>query len=157
VRLNAEILVPEIARAYHAIPKDMELFRVADVGWVAIKAPICGGLRYLSEDIMDKKIAGLLGAVAALTSMTVANAATPAQSASSQAASYADLLNPVPNAVAQLIADDAARAAKPSGREIEVAQINVEVGGHHHHHRSHRRHKKPHHHSNFMAVPRANV
>ena len=106
---------------------------------------------------MDKKIAGLIGAVAALTSMTAANAATPAQAESSQAASYADLLNPVPNAVAQLIADDAARAAKSSGGDMEVAQINVEVGGHHHHHRHHRRHKPHHHHSNFMAIPRANV
>src|SRR5665213_2058425 len=48
---------------------------------------------------MDKKIAGLLGAVAALTSMTAANAAAPTPTETLQATSYADLLNPVPNAI----------------------------------------------------------
>jgi hypothetical protein len=104
---------------------------------------------------MDKKIAGLLGAAAALTTMTGANAAAPATTL--QATSYADLLNPVPNAVAQLIADDNARATKSRSGEVDVAQIRVEVD-HHHHHRYHRRHKHHHHHhSNFMAVPRADV
>jgi hypothetical protein len=106
---------------------------------------------------MDKKIAGLLGAAAALVSMSSANAASPAAGTSLQATSYADLLNPVPNAVAQLIADDAARAAG----EVKTAQIQVEIG-HHHHHRYHRRHRRHHHHhhhhhSNFMAIPRADV
>ncbi len=105
---------------------------------------------------MDKKIAGLLGAAAALTTMTAANAATPAPAL--QATSYADLLNPVPNAVAQLIADDIARAARSHGGEMDVAQIRVEVDHHHHHHhRYRRRHKHHHHHSNFMAIPRADV
>ena len=104
---------------------------------------------------MDKKIAGLLGAAAALTTMTGANAAAPATTL--QAPSYADLLNPVPNAVAQLIADDNARATRSRSGEVDVAQIRVEVD-HHHHHRYHRRHKHHHHHhSNFMAVPRADV
>jgi len=57
---------------------------------------------------MDKKLAGLLGAAAALTTMTGANATAPATTL--HATSYAELLNPVPNAVAQLIADDEARA-----------------------------------------------
>ena len=106
---------------------------------------------------MDKKIAGLLGAVAALTSMTAANAAAPAPAETLQATSYADLLNPVPNAVAQLIADDTARANRSRGGEVDVAQIRVEVD-HHHHHRYRRKHKHHHHHhSNFMAVPRADV
>ncbi len=104
---------------------------------------------------MDKKIAGLLGAAAALTTMTGANAAAPATML--QATSYAELLNPVPNAVAQLIADDEARATRSRSGELDVAQIRVEVG-HHHHHRYRRRHKRHHHHhSNFMAVPRADV
>jgi hypothetical protein len=110
---------------------------------------------------MDKKIAGLLGAAAALTTMTAANAAAPAASAPTetlQASSYADLLAPVPNALAQLIADDTARATKSSG-QMDMAQIRVEVDHHHHHrYRRHRRHHHHHHHhSNFMAVPRANV
>jgi hypothetical protein len=53
---------------------------------------------------MDKKIAGLLGAVAAVTTMTGAQAAT--QTPALQAASYADLLMPVPNATEALIAHD---------------------------------------------------
>jgi len=107
---------------------------------------------------MDKKIAGLLGAAAALTTMTSANAATPAPVL--QATSYADLLNPVPNAVAQLIADDTARATRSRDGEMDVAQIRVEVDHHHHHHHRYRRrhrHHHHHHHSNFMAVPRADV
>jgi hypothetical protein len=100
---------------------------------------------------MDKKIAGLLGAAAALTTMTDANAAAPVTAL--QATSYEELLNPVPNAVAQLIADDEARATRSRGGEVDVAQAD-----HHHHHQHRRRHKTHHHHhSNFMAVPRADV
>jgi hypothetical protein len=100
---------------------------------------------------MDKKLAGLLGAAAALTTMTGANAATPAPAL--QATSYAELLNPVPNAVAQLIADDEARATRSRDGEVDVAQAD-----HHHHHQHRRRHKTHHHHhSIFMAVPRADV
>lgn len=106
---------------------------------------------------MDKKLAGLLGAAAALTTMTGVN--TAAVATTLQATSYAELLNPVPNAVAQLIADDEARAARSRSGEVDVAQIQVEVDHHHHHHhRYHRRHRHHHHHhSNFMAVPRADV
>jgi hypothetical protein len=108
---------------------------------------------------MDKKIAGLLGAVAALTSITSANAAAPALADPLQATSYADLLNPVPNALAELIADDTARAARSRGGGMDVAQVRVEVGQHHHHHRYRRNHRRHHHHhhSNFMAIPRADV
>ena len=61
---------------------------------------------------MDKKIAGLLGAVAGLATMGAANAAvqTPAtDSPLPAAASYAELLAPVGNAPELLVADDAAR------------------------------------------------
>src|SRR5215471_16546129 len=57
---------------------------------------------------MDKKIAGLLGAVAALTSVPAAQAAAPTPpnpTEAMRAASYADLLTPIPNAVALLDAD----------------------------------------------------
>ena len=56
---------------------------------------------------MDKKIAGLLAAAAALTTMSAAQAAVPTQPPQSAPSSYADLLSPVPNAVAALKADDA--------------------------------------------------
>jgi hypothetical protein len=109
---------------------------------------------------MDKTIARLLGAAAALTTMTGANATSVAATAPTDAlpaSSYADLLAPVPNALAQLIADDTARAGKPSG--MEMAQIQVEIGGRHHHHHRYRRHRHHHHHHHhgFMAIPRADV
>jgi hypothetical protein len=105
---------------------------------------------------MDKKIAGLLGAAAALTTMTAANAA-PAPMGTLQASTYADLLNPVPNALNQLIADDTARATA-GGNGVQVAQIDVEIGRRHHHHHHHRhRRSHHHHHHGFMAVPSAIV
>lgn len=102
---------------------------------------------------MDKKIAGLLGAVAALASLDAAQAATsavPNPAATMRAGSYAELLAPIPNAVALLSADDAARTGQSSAKGTQLAQ-------HHHHHRYHRRHRRHHHHhhSNYMAVPRA--
>lgn len=118
---------------------------------------------------MDKKIAALLGAVAGVSTMGAAQAATPVNDAL-QSSSYADLLAPVPNAVAALIADDATRSAKSPG-EIQVAQIQVKIGHHHHHHRYHRKpvivikrhhrrhhhHHHHHHHSEYMAFPKAPV
>ena len=60
---------------------------------------------------MDKKLAGLLGAAAALTTMSSAQAAAPAQQTEiAPASSYRDLLDPVPNALSALKADDARRA-----------------------------------------------
>jgi hypothetical protein len=110
---------------------------------------------------MDKKIAGLLGAAAALTAVTGGNAAAIAATAptqSLQASSYADLLTPVPNALAQLNADDAARVSKPSGEKLEMAQIQVKIGHHHHRYRHpKRRHRHHHHHHSYLAIPQADV
>lgn len=115
---------------------------------------------------MDKKIAGLLGAVAGLATMSAAQAATePASNPSEalQASSYADLLAPIPNAVEALKADNTARAQK-----IELAQYyNPYYSGyyrypyyhHHHHHHHHnnyysRRHHHHHHHNSaFIGIP----
>jgi len=116
---------------------------------------------------MDKKIAGLLGAAAALSTMGAAQASAPN---AMQANTYADLLTPVPNAMSALVADDTARASRSQGG-VKTAQISVEVGHHHHHHHHHRRiiihhhhhhhhhkiiirHHHHHHHSQYMAVPR---
>jgi hypothetical protein len=120
----------------------------------------------MEEMHMDKKIAGLLGSVAALTTVGAAQAASPADVNASdalRASSYADLLTPVSNAKEALIADDNARATKPA-EEMQLAQLTVQVGHHHHHHhRYHRRviirrhgrhhHHHHHHHSNYMAIP----
>lgn len=95
---------------------------------------------------MDKRIAGLLGAAAALATVGGANAATTAAPATEPgaAASYRDLLNPVPNALAAL-KDDDARLARQSGEDVKVAQIVIGVG-HHHHHHHHRWYGHHHHH-----------
>jgi hypothetical protein len=126
---------------------------------------------------MDKKIAGLLGAVAALTSMDAAQAANEPPTAdltqTMRAATYADLLTPIPNAVALLDADDAARSQRPANEEtngMRVAQYHdhhhhhhhrrtIIIRRHHHHHHHHhmRRHHHHHHHSQYMAIPRRDV
>jgi hypothetical protein len=102
---------------------------------------------------MDKKIAGLLGAAAALATVGGANAATEVQGTPQNPASaYRELLNPVPNAVAALKADDARREAE--ARNVKTAQISVQLGHHHHHHHGvrirvghhHHHHVRHHHH-----------
>ncbi len=85
---------------------------------------------------MDKKIAGLLGAAAALATVSGANATEVQGTAQNPAASYRDLLNPVPKALEALKADDARLANKPPG-EVKLAQVVIGVGHHHHHHHHH--------------------
>jgi hypothetical protein len=124
------------------------------------------------EDFMDKKIAGVLGAVAALTSLDAAQAATqpaPTPAESFRPVSYADLLTPIPDAVALLNADDAARAQRTAeGADgVQVAQYHhhhhhhhhrrvliIRRHHHHHHHHYRRHHHHHHHHSQYMAIPR---
>jgi hypothetical protein len=78
---------------------------------------------------VDKKLAGLLGAAAALTTMTAAQAA-PVQAAKS----YRDLLDPIPNALPLLKADDARLATAPANTRTRLAQVSVQIGHPHHHH-----------------------
>jgi hypothetical protein len=80
---------------------------------------------------MDKKIAGLLGAAAALTTVSGTQAVAARISEPAPVASYRDLLEPVPDAVAALIADEAARAQRGPA-DVRVAQYH-----HHHHHHHH--------------------
>lgn len=117
---------------------------------------------------MDKKIAGLLGAVAGLATMGAANAAVQGPASPlPAAASYAELLSPVSNASEVLIADDAARMQQGEAG-VQLAQyhhhhhhntrIIIKRRHHHHHHRkiiirrSHHHHHH-HHHSMLMGVP----
>jgi hypothetical protein len=105
---------------------------------------------------MDKKIAGLLGAVGALASLNGAQAAAaPADPAAVlKAQSYADLLNPIPNAKATLDAVD--EAYNQAGTSFQVAQNDR----HHHHHHSYRRERQiivaprrhHHHHHHSMKI-----
>ena len=116
---------------------------------------------------MDKKIAGLLGAVAGLATISSAQAALepgPTSSEALQASSYADLLAPIPNPVAALEADNAARA-----QNLELAQYyNYPYSNysypyyfyppsyyhHHHHHNYYSRHDHHHHHNSaFIGIP----
>jgi hypothetical protein len=93
---------------------------------------------------MDKKIAGLLGAAAALGAFNPAQAApSPAPSDVLRASSFADLLEPIPNAAALLQAVDESAPVPPAN--IELAQLVV-VGRHHHHHH--------HHHHAYRRAPR---
>ena len=80
---------------------------------------------------MDKKIAGLLGAAAALTTVSGTQAVAARISEPAPVASYRDLLEPVPDAVAALIADETARAQRGPA-DMRVAQYH-----HHHHHHHH--------------------
>jgi hypothetical protein len=85
---------------------------------------------------MDKKIAGLLGAVAALGTLGTSEAAPgPAPSDVLRANSFADLLEPIPNAAALLQAVDESSPAPPAN--VEMAQLVVVGRDHHHHHHHH--------------------
>lgn len=124
---------------------------------------------------MEKKIAGLLGAVAGLATMSGAQAAIPAAPEPAdalQASSYADLLAPIANPVELLEADNAARAQQPARKsldEVQVAQAYYYppysypyYNYHHHHHHNnyyrrysyhHHHHHHHHHNSAFIGIP----
>jgi len=93
---------------------------------------------------MDKKIAGLLGAVATLGAMNAAQAApNPAPTDVMRANSFADLLTPIPNASALLQAIDESAPAKPADPNIQEAQVVIGIGrGHHHHHHHHHAYRR---------------
>jgi len=109
---------------------------------------------------MDKKIAGLLGAAAALTTLGSAQAAPAAPvQALPAASSYADLLEPVPNASAVLAADDQSMGVEQA--TVQLAQYHhhhhhhrrvIVIRRHHHHHHHWRRHHHHHHHNVGFGV-----
>ena len=78
---------------------------------------------------MDTKLAGLLGAAAALTTMTAAQAAPARGPELPEATSYRDLLDPIPNALPLLKTDDERLAQSGAIRTAQVV-----IGHHHHHH-----------------------
>ncbi len=98
---------------------------------------------------MEKKIAGLLGAAATLGAFAGAQAATapsPAPTDFLRASSFADLLEPIPNASAVLQAIDQSAPAPQAQGNVQLAQFY-----HHHHHHHH------HHHSFYPYGPRVVV
>jgi hypothetical protein len=96
---------------------------------------------------MDNKIVGLVGAISGLASLDAAQAATVAGPNATEvlgARSYAELLDPIPNALALLREVEAADDALV-GRE-SAADPNVKIAEHHHHHHRYRHHHHHHHH-----------
>jgi hypothetical protein len=100
---------------------------------------------------LEKKMAGLLGAVAALGTMGSSQAApAPTPTDALRANSYAELLEPIANASVLLQALDEQRPAASTDGNIQLAQNHHH---HHHHHHAYRRprivivpHRHPHHH-----------
>jgi hypothetical protein len=94
---------------------------------------------------MEKKMAGLLGAVASLGVINAAEAApmpAPAPTDVLGANSFADLLQPIPNAAELLKVVDESRPGPSAEDNVQLAQYY-----HHHHHH--------HHHSQYRQyVPR---
>jgi hypothetical protein len=83
----------------------------------------------------NKKIAGLIGAMATLGSFNPAEAA-PAPTDILRVNSFADLLEPIPNAVALLQAVDENAPAASRDENLQLAQYHHH---HHHHHSQYRR------------------
>jgi hypothetical protein len=89
---------------------------------------------------MEKKIAGLLGAMATLGAFNAAEAAPipgPAPTDILRANSFADLLEPIPNAVALLQAVDESGPISSADENIQLAQYH-----HHHHHHHHSQYRR---------------
>ncbi len=106
---------------------------------------------------MDKNVAGVIGAVSVLAAVSPSQAAPAALAEAMQVNSYADLLKPIPNALALRRAFDegqAAKAEQPSAAgDPEVMTIQYY---HHHHHRYYRRrfyHHHHHHHHHHRFIP----
>jgi hypothetical protein len=113
---------------------------------------------------MQKKIAGLLGAMATLGAFSAANATpmpNPAPTDVLKANSFADLLEPIPNAAELLLAVDESAPGASAHGTVQLAQyhhhhhhhhgmrrmIRRMMGHHHHHHHHHHfRHHHHHHH-----------
>jgi len=90
---------------------------------------------------LDKKIAGLLGAVAALGTLGAAQATTaPAPTNVLAANSYAELLQPIPDASAKL------KALDEQQRSTTAGERGIQLAAHHHHHHHHYRRRHHHHH-----------
>jgi hypothetical protein len=96
---------------------------------------------------MDKKLVGAIGAIAGLATLDTAAQATPATAPAQPqgAKSFAELLDPIPNAGAALrAADAAARVAREQGVQDQTG--DVQVAGYRHHHHHHHRYSRHHHH-----------
>jgi hypothetical protein len=99
---------------------------------------------------MDKKIAGLLGAVASLGTFGASEAApAPAPTDVLRANSFADLLEPIPNAAALLQAIDESAPVPSAQDNVQVAQFYH----HHHHHHHHSQYRQYYDEPRVIVVP----
>ena len=80
---------------------------------------------------MKHHLSFLLGSAAAVLSWSAVQAAPVSRSDFKNAQSYAELLEPIPNATSVLLADDLARAQQPKPL-VKLIQYH-----HHHHHHHH--------------------
>jgi hypothetical protein len=96
---------------------------------------------------MKNHIAFLLCSATGLLAFNAAYAA-PSPSAPAPAQSFADLLEPIPNAFEALIADDLSRAQQPKPL-LQLAQFYHHH--HHHHHHSFYPHHHHHHHHGYYG------
>jgi hypothetical protein len=97
---------------------------------------------------MDKKVAGLVGAVSAVALLDTAHAATISRVTEvMRPGSFEDLLEPIPNALALLRAVDAAEANVARTYREPQRDPNVKLaqydgyGGYYHHHHHHHHHR----------------
>jgi hypothetical protein len=108
---------------------------------------------------MDKKTAGMVGAVAGMAALGSAQAALPPAASVAEAlhaTSYAELLAPVENAVAVLKVDDAARS-QDGFQTVQYGYYGQDYAESHHHHHHHAQYRPPpprhhhhhHHHHNY--------
>jgi hypothetical protein len=84
---------------------------------------------------MDAKTVTLFGAAVALAAGSSGAASAAPAPAVPVAATYADLLTPIPDAVARLKASDAEREAQPP----HLIEVQYAAHHHHHHHSHHSR------------------
>ena len=102
---------------------------------------------------MEKKIAGLLGAMATLGAFNGAEAApapSPAPTDILRANSFADLLEPIPNAAALLQAVDESAPVPSADENVQLAQFYH----HHHHHHHHSQYRRYYDEPRIVVVPR---
>jgi hypothetical protein len=101
------------------------------------------------EKRMDKKLMGMLGAASTLA-LLAGGSASAATSGTEPAGvapanSFAELLDPIPNAVDVLKVDNENRASEPAQAPEQVAQYHH----HHHHHYYHHHHHHYYHHHHW--------
>lgn len=102
---------------------------------------------------MDKKIFGVLGAASALALAAGGPAAADVSASASlaPAQSFAELLDPIPNAAETLAAVE---AETPATKKAEPAGMQVAEHHHHHHHHHVYRHHHHHHHHPVRRIIR---